>query len=98
MSWHASASTGKWLLVFGGRTPQRGPMTREHAAMPVVLVDMVTQRWSAPASVGGRLPTSRVGHTAVLWRGWAFVFGGCYEGGPARGTVFYGDLHAVRIG
>ncbi|KAF8637120.1 hypothetical protein AX17_003024 [Amanita inopinata Kibby_2008] len=66
---HTSTLVDRKLVIFGGGL---GPTYYDF----VYVLDTATRRWSKPQLAGGAHPVPRRAHTAVLYQGMIWVFGG----------------------
>lgn len=74
---HTATAIGPQMVVFGGRSDQSGRWytEQEFYCNKVWIFDTRNQQWTQPACTG-EAPTGRRSHSAFVYKGSMFVFGG----------------------
>lgn len=87
---HTGTAIGKRIYIFGGRSDRAAPHSSEEDFYPndIMYLDTETGTWVRPA-VSGNIPVGRRSHSAFLYRGKLYIFGG-YNGILKE---HYNDIH-----
>ncbi|XP_067009770.1 kelch domain-containing protein 3 isoform X2 [Anabrus simplex] len=77
---HSATAVGSRMYIFGGRGDLNGPYhsQEEVYCSDIMYLDTINGRWYRPVTTGA-IPIGRRSHSAFVYKGYLFIFGG-YNG------------------